>query len=170
MVNPTDTSSGITQAFLHENFTYDTSTGCLIRKVAHGKRGGVGKIAGKQRKNSSDYSQVMIHYRQYMAHRLIWLYVHGVWPANHLDHINGIKTDNRIENLREATRSQNMGNRVRPKHNTSGYKGVSWNKNTRKWQVKFRRVALGSFDDIVEAASVYNAAYTAFYGEFAKAA
>ncbi len=112
----------------------------------------------------------MINYRLYTTHRLIWLFVHGSWPKNHLDHINGIIIDNRIENLREATRSQNMGNQPIKRINTSGYRGVSWRKKDHKWQVKFRGVYLGCFDDILEAAATYRAAYSAFYGEFARAA
>ena len=85
-----------------------------------------------------------------MAHRLAWFYVYGAWPNGDLDHINGDKLDNRIANLREATRKQNMQNVRQHKHNTSGVKGVAWHSQRNKWRayifVDYRQIHLGLFD------------------------
>jgi hypothetical protein len=75
----------------------------------------------------------------YLAHRLIWLYFHKKWPDGALDHVNGNPADNRIENLREATRSQNQENRKINANNTSGFKWVSWCKQHKKWRSRIRR-------------------------------
>lgn len=68
------------------------------------------------------------------AHRVIWALHIGSLPTNHIDHANGDRSDNRIENLREATRSENQRNRKIPANNSSGALGVSWNKRMGKWQ------------------------------------
>lgn len=87
------------------------------------------------------------------------------------DHINGDGLDNRRCNLRECTHGQNQMNQKLPKNNTSGYKGVSWNKRCKKWQVRIyvegKETHLGYFKDIVEAAKVYDKAALRHYGEFA---
>src|SRR5687768_4110898 len=70
------------------------------------------------------YVCILIYRRSYRAHRLAWLYVHGEWPRNELDHEHGNRADNRIEKLRSATRGQNMQNRKPNSNNTSGYPGV----------------------------------------------
>lgn len=107
----------------------------------------------------------------YAAHRLAWFYVHGEWP-DEIDHINGEAADNRLCNLRIATRSQNNGNTRLPSHNTSGYKGVSFYKQTNRWQAYIKkdgqRYHLGFFATAEEAAAAYDRAAVEFFGEFAK--
>ena len=87
------------------------------------------------------------------------------------DHINGDKLDNRRENLRVATRSQNMANLPNPINNKSGYKGVIWYKRDSNWRafikVNYKQVHLGYFKDKVEAAKAYNLAALEKYGEYA---
>jgi hypothetical protein len=87
------------------------------------------------------------------------------------DHINHNGLDNRRENLRLATRTENMRNKRRPRNNTSGYKGVCWDKKNSKWQVHIRvnskQKLLGRFTDIKEAARIWNQAAIEAYGEFA---
>jgi hypothetical protein len=96
---------------------------------------------------------------------------HGRWPTNHIDPINGIRDDNRIENLREATNAQNGANQGKPSTNTSGYKGVHWDKCNKKWvaQIRVNRKAthLGYFTNIEDAAATYQAAARQYFGEFA---
>jgi hypothetical protein len=93
------------------------------------------------------------------AHRLAWLYVHGVIPKE-IDHINGNGLDNRICNLREVTHQQNVHNLVRPpKHNSSGFMGVSFFKSTNRFssyiQVDGKKRHLGYYDTAQEAHQVY---------------
>lgn len=92
-----------------------------------------GKIAGTP--SGKGYLVVQIFGKLYRAHRLAWLLVTGAWPDNFVDHKNGNRDDNRWENLRSVTEAENQKNRGMNSNNSSGFKGVSWNKNSRKWQV-----------------------------------
>lgn len=88
------------------------------------------------------------------------------------DHRNGNSLDNRRDNLRLSTRSQNKANSKRYSNNKSGFKGVSWSKQRRKWKAKIyvnlQPIDLGCFSDVIEAAAAYRAAATKFFGEFAR--
>ncbi len=104
------------------------------------------------------YLRIGIDGRRYKAHRLAWLFVHGVWPAGEIDHINRVKHDNRISNLRDATVGENRQNITARRTNTSGAKGVSWHKHSMKWRACIRsngrQISLGyycSFDAAVAA-------------------
>lgn len=116
------------------------------------------------------YIIIKVNYRPYRAHRLAWLITHGTWPHDEIDHINGIRTDNRLVNIREATRRQNEANKRISKSNKSGVKGVSWNNKNKKWvaciKSNSRKVHLGYFDSINDAASAYACAARDMYGEF----
>lgn len=104
-------------------FDVSSSDGALIRRQRHG-RFAAGARAGTAHVHG--YIQISINGRFYLAHRLVWLHVHGKWPLGELDHINGNKSDNRIENLRDVSRATNMENVRRPRtNNSSGYLGVS---------------------------------------------
>lgn len=140
----------ITQELLHEYFTYD---GKILRwriKLPYAKHDGVGSIAGGI--NSLGYRRITLHGRQYLAHRLIWLYVYGEWPKGMLDHINRIKDDNRIENLRMADMSLNVRNRDAYPSKT-GVKGVypCRDKYRASIQVGDTQRHLGVFDTIEQA-------------------
>lgn len=101
--------------------------------------------------------------RKFKLHQLAWLYVHGSWPFPMIDHINQIKTDNRIENLREVTSSQNHQNlsiyKTKSGLPRSGFKGVHWIKTQNKWRASIghngKLLYLGSFDDPEKAFLVY---------------
>ena len=105
------------------------------------------------------------------AHRLAWFFVYGEWPQKQIDHINGNKSDNRISNLRLATASQNLSNKGITKSNTSGYKGVSFNRTKKKWmasiKVNKKSINLGYFLTPEEASEAYKAAAIKHHGEFA---
>jgi hypothetical protein len=122
----------LTQERLKELFSYNQDTGLFVRIVATSNCIKVGDIAGCNCKNG--YLKIGIDGEEHLSHRLAWLYVYGIWPAKQLDHINGIRNDNRISNLREATNSENAQNiRNPPTHNKSGYLGVSFSKEKKKW-------------------------------------
>lgn len=150
---------------------YDPSSGDFRWKVQSG--GTIpGRIAGTAHNNG--YWQIKARGTAYLAHRLAWLMVHGEWPLNEVDHINGDKRDNRIANLRTATRSQNMANKGANRNNTSGYKGVSLFKRTGKWVACYRKdgrtVHVGYFDTAEEAAQAHRVAYEKAFGIYARAA
>ena len=109
--------------------------------------------------------------RQQLEHRVAWFLHYGEWPCRQIDHVNGNRSDNRIANLRLATNSENVCNRGKPKNNTSGFKGVSWNSGRRAWLATIRRKGsnknLGYFATREAAADAYNRAALKYHGEFA---
>lgn len=97
--------------------------GTLLNKVKRARKTVVGAVAGY--KTSYGYFGVKVATKQHFVHRVVWLLATGHWPSKHIDHINGIKTDNRIENLRDVDNTTNVQNRTRPcKANKSGFRGV----------------------------------------------
>lgn len=120
-----------------------------------------GRFANKEAftaDHNEGYRQGRIFSRVYLAHRVIWAMVYGEWPEEQIDHINGVRDDNRIENLRAVTNQENGKNKKLSKNNTSGVIGVYWYKPTRKWRAEIkinnRRVHLGLFtkkDDAIAA-------------------
>lgn len=174
----------ITQDYLKSILRYNKTTGLFTwrkrpREHFATKRGWnvfnaayAGKEAGQT--NTNGHTQIRINNRLYMAHRLAWFYIHGVWPKNELDHINGDKKDNCITNLREATRSENNRNKSAYKTNTSGFKGVMWKKESKKWfaqiQYNLKRIHLGYFDSPEKAHEAYCAAAKKYHGKFSKVA
>lgn len=149
----------ITQARLKEVLHYDPNSGVFTNRAARGANAAKGYTAGAP---CGGYLVIQIDYRNYKAHRLAWLYVYGYCPENDIDHINRIPSDNRIDNLREASRSCNVRNSKTRKDNTSGIRGVSWNKAERKWvayiQISGKRKPLGTYDTKLQAAQARLAA------------
>lgn len=145
---------------------YEPSCGVLRWIIGQG-RSAPGSVAGTIKPNG--YRVVTIDGGKHYAHRLIWFYVHGVWPAVEIDHINGQKDDNRIGNLREATGTQNQGNRGST--NPNG-KGVTYHKRDKRWQAQMSRygkhVHLGQFKNKDDARAAYAKAAVAHFGEFAR--
>ena len=122
------------------------------------------RYAGKEAFTSIDgtgYRQGSIFNHMHRAHRVIWRIVHGVWPQD-TDHINGIRTDNRIVNLRNVSRTENMRNAARPNTNTSGSIGVGWDRSSGKWQAQItvdgRNRHLSYFSDKADAIAARKAA------------
>lgn len=109
--------------------------------------------------------------RSFLLHRLVFLDRHGYLPEM-VDHIDGNPANNRAENLRAATPSQNLRNAKRPKDNTSGVKNVHWDRRRQRWWVRLRidgrGVFFGYYDTLEEAAVAAEQARRDSYGEFAR--
>lgn len=119
------------QKELKRIFRYDRK-GFFVRKVKTAACTYVGQVV-KGTNHHSGYKIIKIKDTIFMYHRVVYKYLKGRVPRN-LDHINGIKKDNRIENLRSATPSQNQGNRKQHSKNKSGTRGVSFDKNDKTWR------------------------------------
>lgn len=120
------------------------------------------------------YRSVFVEGRLQFAHRIIWVMTFGNEPDGYLDHINGDILDNRPSNLREVTHVQNMFNRKKPKHNTSGVKGIHKRKDNGMWRayISFegRRTNIGQFPSREEAQAALDEVREELHGEFARAA
>lgn len=124
----------LTQQRLKEVFYYDRIGGGFYRRHQTTPQNKPWDSAGT--KDSHGYLQIYIDGKRHQAHRLAWLYVTGDMPANMIDHKNRVRCDNRFENLRPATVKQNNENLSLLPRNTSGYRGVSYFKETGKWVAK----------------------------------
>lgn len=120
--------------------------------------------------STQGYYRGSIGAKAYTAHCLIWAMQTGEFCQTYIDHINGIKTDNRWNNLRAATRSQNAQNQGVRANNTSGVKGVSWVRRERKWcarvMIDRRSIHIGYFSDLNAATAAVRSARTVFHGYF----
>ena len=120
------------------------------------------------------YRQIGLNGKVYMAHRLAWIFYYGVNPDDMIDHINGNRLDNRIENLRLCTPQQNQWNRSKSVKNTSGFKGVSYEKKNKKWRARIKidggNKCLGLYQTKQEAADAYNSYAKKIHGEFYRSA
>lgn len=148
-----------------ELFTYDPESGVIAWKVSP-KKSADGR-AGTVKKDG--YLYIRYQGKQYLAHRIAFYLHHGKWPSV-IDHINGVKIDNRISNLREASVAENNRNRGIQSNNTSGYKGVSYHKATGKYHAKIQSHgkprSLGYFDTPEDAYSAYVNSARQLHGEF----
>ncbi len=140
--------------------SYDSETGLFTRKVATGGRYGakVGTVAGTP--SDQGYVLISIKSKQYRAHRLAWLYVHGAWPASEIDHKNSIRSDNRLENLRDVPTGINAQNKRKAQSNSkTGLLGASWNAKDKRFsariKTKGRYLSLGYHDTAQLAHAAY---------------
>jgi hypothetical protein len=151
----------LTAQRLRELLHYDPETGeFLWRTTGKGRRQDcrAGTIESPR-----GYVFINIDGRIWRSHRLAWLYVHGEWPKQQIDHINGNKTDNRIANLRDVSSGENTQNRSAPlSNNKSGFLGVTWKKTLGRWVANICHCGtpqyLGAFDTPEEASAAYLAA------------
>jgi hypothetical protein len=160
----------ITQERLRELLDYDSSTGLFTWRQSRGGWG-AGRVAGNLQWDG--YVRIGLDGCQFPAHQLAWLWVHGSWPSQQLDHVNRDRSDNRITNLRESSQSQNLANTTLRYNNTSGYKGVSKVRASGKWlatiKVMGKSKYLGTYETPEEAHESYMAALRATHGDFARA-
>jgi hypothetical protein len=147
--------------------SYNPDTG-VIRWIAKGK----GRIKKKEAGTllHSGYAGICIGSKRWQSHRIAWALHYGKWPKDQIDHINGIRTDNRICNLREANNNQNGKNLGLSKSNTSGFKGVCFDKQTGKWRatikVNFKLINIGRFVNLQDAINARIAAEQQHFGEW----
>lgn len=171
----------LTLAFAEECFEYDPATGCLRWRVrpehhfssARACNSWNGKYAGREAGNSNRQRvSVCVDGTRYKAHRVAWLLAYGVWPEGGIDHVDGNPLNNALANLRLATNQQNQFNRGLSRANTSGYKGVCWDKPRARWRAQLyynaRSVFLGHYDTPEEAAAAYAEGAKLYAREFAR--
>lgn len=158
----------ITYEEVREMFDYDPITGILSwKKTGKGrKRTVAGCLDGK------GHYTIHLRPRSYQLHRIIWLWQTGEWPNGTVDHKNRIGTDNRWCNLRVANQTQQNANQTVRRTNTSGYKGVFWHKECKRYaaviHVKGKKLWLGLHDTPEVAAAAYLEAAKKHFGEFAR--
>ena len=144
---------------LKERLSYDQNTGLFTWKQSPARRIKIGDVAGTK---SNGYIRIFIDSQGYSAHRLAWFYVYGEWPSHQIDHINRIKDDNSILNLRDISVRENAQNRLHQINSKSGNKGVSWIERDKKWASKImangKEFYLGAFKDMEHAIVAYETA------------
>lgn len=154
---------------IRDAITYNPITGEIRWAMSRPGRAVAGRIAG--RKHRDGYWRVNVLGKEYLAHRLAWLLAFGSWPVNQIDHINGIRDDNRLSNLREASAGDNAKNSGLYSSNRSGARGVCRRKG--RWvaqiQVNGQRLHLGSFPTIEAASATYKARAKQEFGAFFRA-
>ena len=154
---------------LNELLKYDKDIGTFTWKVFRSNLAKAGDVADNLMPDG--YVSLCINDRQYRAHRIAYKMVYGHDPIGVMDHIDGNRANNKISNLRVATLNQNQWNSAVANHNTSGLKGVTWKKDTKKWaaqlQYNGKKIWLGVYDDKHDAHQAYMKAAAEYFGEFA---
>ncbi len=161
------------QQTIKEYFTYCAQTGNLIWKKKPGPKINIGSVAGYR--TNAGYIRVELQDEAYMVHRLIYIYHHGDIPHGYVvDHIDGYKSHNFIDNLRLATSSNNAHNRKTPSNSSTGQKGVYWETDRNKWTAKVtvdgRMKRIGRYKTFEEAVAAYQNNLANYVGEFARTA
>ena len=130
-----------------------------------------GKTDFRGRVDHKGYLRTQVAGKPVLCHRLAWLMHYGSWPQGEIDHINGDRQDNRISNLRVCTHQQNNHNQPLRKTNTSGVKGVHFNRKANKWHAQiclnYKIHHVGLFKDLSEAESAIKQRREELHGEFA---
>lgn len=150
----------LTQELVRKFLDYDPETGVFHWKVYRAQNARAGQRAGHLLSRTG-YIQILLLRGVYFAHRLAWMHHYGRWPDGHIDHINGVRDDNRIANLREATDQVNTQNQRRARSDCkSGYMGVRFHAQNKRWQARIglpngRQKSLGIYDTPEEAHQAY---------------
>ncbi len=147
---------------------YEPETGLFYSRVTTCSRRRKGQRLGGL--SSRGYLKFTLKGRSYTASRVAWYYMTGRDPKRHIDHINRVKTDNRFANLRLATNAENCRNRKLSKRNTSGFTGVTWDRDAEKWRASIRvdgkLLSFGRFSDINDAMAARRAAELEYFGSY----
>lgn len=158
---------------LREVLDYNPETGEFRWRVTNSTKVPAGTRAG-YRSARDGYWRVQVDNRMFLSHRLAWLYVYGRWPEAEIDHINLIRDDNRLANLREASRAQNSRNLRAHRDNRAGLKGVSRDLRSGRYEAAImaegERRRLGWFATAEEAHQTYCKAVEELHGKFARTA
>lgn len=173
--------TNLTAQYVRTRLVYNKKTGKLYykpKKVLNNKDrltfGWNTRCAGKEAGSviKEGYVSVSLDGVSYQAHRLIWLIVKGKWPTKDIDHEDTNKKNNKWKNLRLAKYSENGFNRGKPKNNKSGYKGVSWSKESKKWFVQIgvngKGIYLGTYHNKIVAYNAYVKAAKKYHKEFSR--
>ena len=154
---------------LHNFFQYHD--GNLYWKNVPSKNFNLNNTKVGKASTQSKYIQVSIKRKKYYLHRIIFMMHHGYMP-DFIDHIDGNRRNNKIENLRQATLSQNQYNKKINKNNTSGIKGVYWNKHKQKWLARCyhdnKCHYVGSYNNLNDAENAIQTFRKSLHGEFAR--
>lgn len=143
---------------IREAFSYDPDTGVLIWRIRTSNRSTIGKEAGSP--DGQGYRILMLDKCLLRTHRVVWAYFHGKWPKGFIDHINGIRSDNRIRNLRDVSNAVNLQNNMKAQcNNTTGFRGVWVERKSgvfiAEMSMNRKRHLLGRFKTAEEAAAAY---------------
>jgi len=149
--------------------SYDPETGVFRWLERRGPTALSGSRAGNP--HHTGYRHITVAGVGVSEHRLAWFYVHSRWPECEIDHINRVKDDNRIANLREATRSLNQAYSGTRRDNKAGVRGVSWHKNNKRWiaaiNIGGKQIHIGSYESKEAAAEAYAIRAQKLFGPFA---
>lgn len=160
----------LTAERLRQALDYSPETGFFCWRERLSCRIRIGDVAGCIA--SDGYVRIRIDGVSYLGHRLAWLYVQGQWPAEQIDHVNGIKSDNRLRNLRPCSCIENAHNAPCHADNGVGLKGVTIERRTGRFFARIcvnrRTIHLGTFSTTKEAAQAYDTAARHLHGEFAR--
>ena len=155
---------------VRQTLDYNSETGIFIWKERRGGKALKGTVAGCLC-GTNGYRVISIKNCLYFAHRLVWFWVYGIWPRE-IDHINGSRDDNRIANLREVNRAQNLWNSKKKSQNKSGFKGVYFNRRMKKWTARLTYRGdikeLGYFNSPEDAHAAYCDGAKKYFGNFAR--
>lgn len=157
-------SQSVTAENVRSLIVYDPETGAMSLISGLGRRTGT----------KDKYLRITIHGCTFPVHRLAWLYMTGEWPLHHIDHRDRDRRNNKWSNLRQATPAENSMNQVAHRDNTSGFKGVTSNPNSKAnpWRAYIGRSGgkryLGSFPTAEQAHEKYLEEATRRFGEYAR--
>lgn len=147
--------SDLTPEYVKSILEYDSASGVFTWKENRWRSVKAGEVAGGMHKDGYLDVRIKVFGCRPFLHRLAFLVMTGSWPVGQVDHLNGNRTDNRWENLRDASKGQNMRNRCLGRHNTSGVMGVHWCKTHQCWRSRIdkdkKKYSLGYFSDFFEA-------------------
>ena len=147
---------------LREHFHYDPATGILFSRTNR-RNVHAGDVVGCR--DRQGYIITTLFKRPLKAHRIAWALPHGAWPAGLIDHINGDKSDNRLENLRCVSNAENKQNIGKPANNTSGYMGVSFHKKSGRWAANIKVMGKSHYLGLHDRPCAAHAAYQAAKAE-----